>query len=105
MFDSITFHTNPWFGHIATLVYISLVYISTLCESSMQPGVYILLFRQEGRGALFFLRDRCTHLAAHSSKRLNSLSVILLVCIAFNRPSSMPSNYTKTRLQDKLFRC
>ena len=39
MFNSITFHSNPYFGYSATFVY--------LCGFAMLPDVYILLSPQE----------------------------------------------------------
>ena len=80
MFDSITFHLNPYFGY-STLFFTS---VSIPCEFVMLPDVYILLSPQEEE--VHFLMNvlpngnRCTNLAAHSSKRLNSLPVIILVC-------------------------
>ena len=56
--------------------------VSILCKFAQLPDVYIFLSPQveevhsSSRGY-----KRCTHLAAHSSKRLNPLSVTILVCI------------------------
>ena len=72
MFDSIIFDLNPYFGYSTTFVYFSL-----------HPpwACYAATALSGRRGALFFLWNRCTHLAAHSSKRLNPLSVIIIVCL------------------------
>ena len=69
--------TKILFSAIAPLSFISGV---ILCKLAMLPDVYILLSPQEevhfsSRG------DRCTHLEAHSSKTLNTLPVIILVCL------------------------
>ena len=53
---------------------------SMLCEFAMLPDMYILLSPQKEKVHSSWW-NRCTHLAAHSSKRLNSLSVIILVCL------------------------
>ena len=47
----------------------------------MLRNVYILLTPLEKEVHSSFLSDRCTHLAAHSSERLNSLYVIVIVCL------------------------
>ena len=52
-----------------------------LCEFVMLLDVYILLSPQEEEVHSSSCGNRCTHLAAHSSKRLNPLSVIILVCL------------------------
>ena len=71
---------------IALLFFIS---VSILREFAMLPGD-ILLSPQEEEVHSSSWGDRCTYLAAHSSKRSNPLSVIIFVCIG------------KTTLQDKL---
>ena len=74
MFDSIIFDLNPYFGHSATFAFI-------LYEFAMLLDVYILLSPQEEEVHSSSCGNRCTHLEAPSSKRLNTLSVILLVCL------------------------
>ena len=76
MFDSITFHWNLFILAIAPLSFFS---VSILCELAMLPDVYTLLSLQEEEVDSFSWGDKFTHLEAHSSKRLNSLFVILLV--------------------------
>ena len=51
---------------------------SMLCEVAMLPDVYILLSPQEEVGHSSSKDDRCALLAAHSLKRLNHFSVIIL---------------------------
>ena len=63
---------------ILPLLFIS---VSIFCEFAMLPDVYILLSPQEEEVHSSSWGNRCTHLAAHSSKRLNPLSVIILVCL------------------------
>ena len=77
MFVSIIFDLNPYFSYSAAFVYFSL----HLCEFAMLLDVYILLSPQEEEVHSSSCGNRCTHLAAHSSKRLNPLSVIILVCL------------------------
>ena len=76
MFQSITFHSNPYFGYSATFILVSI-----LCEFAMLRDVYILLFAKEEELHSSSSGTRWTHLAAHSSKRLNPLPVIILVCL------------------------
>ena len=72
MFDSITFHLNPYFGYSA-LFFTS---VSIPCEFAILPDVYILLSPQEEEGHSFS-GDRCTHLAAHLSKGVNPLCALI----------------------------
>ena len=58
------------------------ILVSILCESAMLLDVYNLLSPQEEEVHSSSCGNRCTHLAAHSSKRLNPLSVIILVYIS-----------------------
>ena len=58
---------------------LSFISSSILCQFAMLPNVYILLSPQKEEVHSFW-GDRCTPLAAYSSKRLNPLSVIL-VCL------------------------
>ena len=44
--------------------------------------IYILLSPQEEEVHSSSCGNRCTHLAPHSSKRLNPLSIIILVCLS-----------------------
>ena len=67
--------------HILAIAPLLFTLVSILCEFSMLPDVYILLSPQEKEVHSSFWGNRCTHLAAHSSKRLNPLSVIILVCV------------------------
>ena len=75
MFDSIIFHSNPFLA-IPQLSFIS---VSIACEFAILPDVYILLSPQEEEVHSSSCGNRSAHLAAHSSKRLNLLSVITLV--------------------------
>ena len=77
MFDSITFHSNLYFCSSATFISDSI-----LCEFAMLPDVYILLSPQEEEVHSSSWGKRRKYLAAHSSKWLNLLSVIILVCIS-----------------------
>ena len=77
MFDRIL-STQILILALAPLVFIS---VSILCEFAMLPDVYILLFPQEEEVHSSSMRDRCKHLAVHSSKRLNPSSVTILVCL------------------------
>ena len=67
MFVSMIFNLNPYFDSVCVL-----------CEFAMLLDVNILLSPQEEEVLSFSYGNRCTHLAAHSSKRLNPLFVILL---------------------------
>ena len=53
---------------------------SILYEFVMLPDVNILQSPQEEECTLDSSGNRCSHLAVHSSKRLNTLSVIISVC-------------------------
>ena len=74
MFDRKIFDSNPYFSFSAISVCIH-------CELAMLLDVYILLSPQEEEVHSSSCGNRCTHRAAHSSKRLNLLSVIILVCL------------------------
>ena len=77
--------------HIKTLLFfilfflvtvpLSFVLISIFCEFDMLLDVYILLSPQEEEVHSFSYGNRYTHLAAHSSKILNLLFIILLVSL------------------------
>ena len=75
MFDSIIFDLNSYFDYSATFVYFSLhplwIYYAARCVH----------FTQEQEVLSSFGGNRCTHLAPDSSKRLNPLFVIILVCL------------------------
>ena len=62
---------------------ILLISVNVLCELAMLPDVYFLLLLspQEEEVHSSSWGDRCTHLEAHSSERLNRCSIILLVCL------------------------
>ena len=64
---------------ILAIAPLSFISVSILCEFAMLPDVYILLSPQEEEVHSSYWGDRSTHLAAYSSKRLNLLSVIILV--------------------------
>ena len=68
--------------------------VDLLCEFVMVPDVYILLSHQEEKVHSSSWRDRCSHEAAHWSKRVKLLSVIILM-----RQGNRSKN-EKTRLQD-----
>ena len=65
----------------------------TVFKENLKENVHFTVHSRR-IGALFFLGEQCTHLAAHSSKRLNHLSVTILVCLG--------NTHRKARLQDKL---
>ena len=73
-----SFPTEILISAIAPLSFIS---VSILCELPILRDTYILLSSQEAEAFSSSLRDRFTNLEAHSSKRLNTLSVIILVCL------------------------
>ena len=77
MFGNIIFDLNPFLA----IVPLSFFSVCILCEFAMLLDVYILLSPQEEEVHSSSCGNRCTHLAAHSSKILNPLSVILLVCL------------------------
>ena len=77
MFDSIIFYLNPYFGYSTTFVYFSL----HLCKFATLLYMYILLSPQEEEVHSSSYGKRCAYLEVHLSKRLNPLSVILLVCL------------------------
>ena len=84
MFDSIIFDLNPYFSYSATFVYFSL-HPLWICYAAR-----CVHFTVPSRGVhSSFWGNRCTHLAAHSSKRLNPLSYASVI-------------HQKTKLQDKL---
>ena len=62
---------------ILAIVSLSFISVCILCEFAMLLDVYILLHPQEEE----VHPSGSTHLVAHSSKRLNPLSVIILVCL------------------------
>ena len=66
MFDSILFHSNPYFGHSATFF----DSVSILCEFSILPNVY-----------LFFLSEQMDISDNTFIKKINLLYVIILVCL------------------------
>ena len=78
---------------ILAIVPLLLISISILCELATLSDVYIVLSLQKEEVYFSSWGDRCTHLESHSSKRLNTLSIIILVCLG---------NTSKARLQDKL---
>ena len=82
--------TQIFISAIAPHLFIS---VSILCEFAMLPEMYLLLFPQEEEVHSSSWVDRCICLTAHSSKRLDPLSVIILACLG---------NTLKTTLQDKL---
>ena len=59
--------------------------VRILCEFAMLLDVYILLSPWEEEVHCSSWGNRCTNLVAHSSKRLNPLSVIILVCLGNTR--------------------
>ena len=66
---------------IAPLLFIS---VRILYEFAMLPDFtarYHILLSSQEEVHYSSWGNRCTHLAAHSSKRLNPLSVIILVCV------------------------
>ena len=67
---------------ILVIMPLSLSSVNILCELAMLPDMYILLFPQEEEVHCSSWGNKCTHMAAHSSKRLNLLTVIILVCIS-----------------------
>ena len=73
MFDSIIFDLNLYFAYSATFVYFSFA----SCEFAMLPDVHILMSPQEEGVHSSSCGNRCTNLAAHSSKILNPLFVII----------------------------
>ena len=75
IFDSIIFHSNPYLP----IPQLSFILVSIVCEFAMLPDVYILLSPQEEEVHTSSCGNRSAHLAAHSSKRLNLLSVITSV--------------------------
>ena len=55
--------------------------VSVICEFAMVPGVYILLSPQEEEVHYSsWAGHKCTHSAVHSSKKIKSLSDIMLLC-------------------------
>ena len=81
MFDSITFHSNPYFGYIATFTFSQhslCIFYAARCVHFTVPSVR--------RGALFFLRGHMYKNGSRFIKKISSLGNIL----------------KKTRLPDKL---
>ena len=66
---------------ILVITPISFISVSILCEFATLPDVYILLSPQQEELHCSSWGNRCTYLAAQLSKRLNTLSVIILVCL------------------------
>ena len=66
---------------ILAMVPVSFISVGSLCELAMLSDVYILLSPQEEEVHTSSWGDRRTHLEAHSSKTLNPLPVIILVCL------------------------
>ena len=66
---------------ISAIAPLSFISIKILCELAMLSDVDILLSPQKEIVHCCSCGDRCTHLDPHSSKRLNLLSVIILVCL------------------------
>ena len=79
MLGSIIFNLNPYFGYSATFVFFS---VCILCNFALLLDVYILQSPQEEEVHSSSYWNRCTYLAAHSSKRLKPLPVIILVCLS-----------------------
>ena len=75
------------------IVPLSFISVCILCEFAMLLDVYILLSPQEEEVHSSSCGNRCTHLAAHSSKRLNPLSVIILVCLAMIWSNTLQFEY------------
>ena len=75
MFDIITL------THILAIMPLLFISVSILCEFARLPDVYILLSPQEEDVQSSSRGKRFTHLTTHPSKRLNPLSVIILVCL------------------------
>ena len=65
---------------ILAIAPLSFISVGILCELAMLPNVYILLSHQEEEVQSSSWGNRYTHLEAHSSKTLNPLPVIMLVC-------------------------
>ena len=66
---------------ILAIAPLSFISVAILCEFAILPDVYILLSPQEEEAHSSSWGDRCTHLETHSSKLLNTLPVIILVCL------------------------
>ena len=66
---------------ISAMVPVSFISVGSLFELAMLSDVYILLSTQEEEVHTSSWGDRRTHLEAHSSKTLNPLPVIILVCL------------------------
>ena len=73
MFDSITFHSNPYFGYIATFIYFSqhplCIFYTARCVHFTVPSIR--------RGALFFLRGHMYTNDSRFIKKISSLGNIL----------------------------
>ena len=70
-----------WLKSLFAIVLLLFISVCILCEFAILVDVYILLSPQEEEVHSSSCGNRCTHLAAHSSKRLNPLSFIILVCL------------------------
>ena len=66
---------------ILAIVPLSFISVSIFCKRATLTYVYILLSPQEKEVHSSSWGDGCTRLEVHSSKRLNPLSVIILVCL------------------------
>ena len=66
---------------VLAIVPLSLISVRILGELAMLPDVYILVFHQVEEVHSWSGGDRFTHLEAHSSKRMNPLSIIRLICL------------------------
>ena len=77
---------------------LSFISVTILCEFAMVPDVYILLPLLEEEMHASFWGYRCSHLAAHSSKRLDPLSVIKFFCLGSTSKS-------KTAIQHCFAKC
>ena len=76
-FASIAFHSKPYYGSSTIFIYFC-QHPLWICYAARCVQFTVFSGR---KGVLFFPRDRSTHLAAHSSKRLNPLYVIILVSL------------------------
>ena len=73
---------NVWQYYFQILIWaialLSFISVSILCEFAILPDVYILLYPQEEKVVSSSWGNKCTDLAAHSSKILNPLPVVIL---------------------------
>ena len=75
------------FTKIFTLATSSFILVRILYEFAMAPDLCILQSPREEESHSSTRGDKCTYLAAQSSKRLNHLPVIILVCLG-NTPKN-----------------